>query len=114
MSNRDEFTLDTKRRLCDRAGSNCSFPGCNSPTTGPSDESEIKVDSTGMACHIFAAAPGKGAKRYDPDMSSEERKFVKNGIWMCYKHGKQIDNDECRFTSETLIKWKQVAEKKHN
>ncbi|MFB3302662.1 hypothetical protein [Pseudomonas sp. AMR01] len=45
-------------------------------------------------------------------MSQEERRNVKNGIWMCFKHGKQIDNDECRFTSELLFKWKEVAERK--
>lgn len=65
-----------------------------------------------MACHIYAAAPGKGAKRYDANMSRNDRRNVKNGIWMCYKHGKQIDNDECRFSSETLFKWKEVAEKR--
>lgn len=112
MKNRDNFLKTIKRILCDRAGSKCSFPGCNSPTTGPSDESYLKVDSTGMACHIFAAAAGKGAKRYNPNMSPEERRSAENGIWMCYKHGKQIDNDECRFSSDTLIKWKAVAEKK--
>ncbi len=112
MSNRDEFLMTTKRALCDRAGNKCSFPTCSAPTSGPSDESDSSVDSTGMACHIFAAAEGKGAKRYDGNMSSEERRSVKNGIWMCYKHGKQIDNDECRFSSEILFKWKEVAERK--
>lgn len=112
MTNRDDFLQATKRALCDRANNKCSFPTCNSPTSGPSDESTSKVDSTGMACHIFAAAPGKGAKRYDPNMTSEERRSAENGIWMCYRHGKQIDNDECRFTSEVLFKWKQVAERK--
>lgn len=65
MSNRDEFLMTTKRALCDRAGNKCSFPTCSAPTSGPSDESDSSVDSTGMACHIFAAAEGKGAKRYD-------------------------------------------------
>lgn len=112
MSNRDEFLQTTKRSLCDRVGNKCSFPTCNATTSGPSDESDNAVDSTGMACHVFAAAPGKGAKRYDPDMSSDERRAAKNGIWMCYKHGKQIDNDECRFSSEILFKWKEIAEKR--
>ena len=112
MSSRDEFLQTTKRVLCDRAGNKCSFPTCSAPTSGPSDESISSVDSTGMACHIFAAAKGKGAKRYDSKMSPEERKSVKNGVWMCYRHGKQIDNDECRFSSEILFKWKEVAERK--
>jgi hypothetical protein len=112
MSNRDEFLLTTKRILCDRAGNKCSFPTCNAPTSGPSDESDTSIDSTGMACHIFAAAPGKGAKRHDPNMSPDDRRSVNNGIWMCYKHGKQIDNDECRFNSDVLFKWKEIAERR--
>jgi hypothetical protein len=112
MSNRDEFLMSTRRALCSRAGNKCSFPSCDAPTSGPSDESDESIDSTGMACHIYAAAPGKGAKRYDPDMKPEERRNAKNGIWMCYKHGKQIDNDECRFTSELLFKWKEVSERR--
>lgn len=110
MSNRDEFSEKTKQILRDRVGGRCSFPTCNSPTTGPSNESTVSVDATGMACHIFAAAAGRGAKRFDPDMSSETRKSADNGIWMCYTHGKQIDNDECRFTSDVLFKWKAIAE----
>lgn len=112
MSNRDEFLESTKRVLCNRAGNKCSFPTCDAPTSGPSDESSGSVDSTGMACHIYAAAPGKGAKRYDHDMGVDARRDAKNGIWMCYKHGKQIDNDECRFTSEILFKWKEVSERR--
>lgn len=112
MSNRDEFSMSTKRVLSSRSGNKCSFPACNAPTSGPSDESDESIDSTGMACHIYAAAPGKGAKRYDSKMTSKERRNVKNGIWMCFKHGKQIDNDECRFTSELLFKWKEVAERR--
>ena len=112
MPNSDDFLESTKRTLRDRAGNRCSFPGCNSPTSGPSNESLASVDSTGMACHIFAAAPGKGAKRYNSSMFSEQRRAADNGIWMCYKHGKQIDNDECRFTSDLLLKWKEVAERR--
>ncbi|EPZ8231889.1 hypothetical protein ACXWHK_004687 [Vibrio alginolyticus] len=112
MSSRDNFTQKTKDTLKDRAGNKCSFPSCRAPTSGASDESDESVDRTGMACHIFAAAPGRGARRYDPTMSSEERRSVRNGIWMCYKHGKQIDNDESRFTSEILQKWKEVAERR--
>lgn len=112
MSKRDEFLETTKQILSSRVGGRCSFPSCGSPTSGPSNESERSVDSTGMACHIFAAAGGVGAKRYDPYMEPDERRSVKNGIWMCYTHGKQIDNDECRFTSDVLFHWKAIAEKR--
>ncbi|MEC6881498.1 hypothetical protein [Photobacterium piscicola] len=112
MTVRDNFTQRTKNILRDRAGNKCSFPSCKAPTSGASDESNEKIDSTGMACHIYAAASGIGAKRYNSNMTAAERKSVKNGIWMCYKHGKQIDNDECRFLPEILLKWKEVAERR--
>jgi hypothetical protein len=112
VSSRDDFTQKTKEILKDRAGNKCSFPTCRAPTSGASNESEASVDRTGMACHIFAAAPGRGARRYDAKMTSDERKSIRNGIWMCYKHGKQIDNDESRFTVEILQKWKEVAERR--
>lgn len=112
MSNRDDFTPKTKEILAKRTGYKCSFPSCWINTIGPSDEKESPIDTTGMACHIYAAAEGKGAKRYKKDMTSEERKSLENGIWMCYKHGKQIDNDENRFTAETLHQWKKIAEKR--
>lgn len=110
MATRDEFNQRTKDILAKRTGYKCSFPSCWSNTIGPSNESTSPIDSTGMACHIYAAAPGKGAKRYKKDMTHEERKSENNGIWMCYKHGKQIDNDEERFTAEMLFQWKQIAE----
>ena len=112
MSNRDNFSQGTKDILAKRTGFKCSFPSCWTTTIGPSDESESPIDATGMACHIYAAADGKGAKRYKKDMTTEQRKSIDNGIWMCYKHGKQIDNDEVRFTADSLHQWKKIAEKR--
>jgi hypothetical protein len=65
-----------------------------------------------MACHIAAAAGGRGARRYQPDMSPAERGLIGNGIWMCYTHGKLIDTDETRFTIPMLQKWRAIAEER--
>lgn len=107
---RDDFTLETKIQLAKRVSYHCSFPGCGSLTIGPSDESEKSTSSVGTACHISAASDGKGARRYDANLSSEQRKHISNGIWMCDKHGKLIDTDESRFSTELLKTWKELAE----
>ena len=60
-NNRDEFPLNVKKALADRAGNRCSFPGCGAPTMGPSDEAPNASSNVGMACHIVAAASGPGA-----------------------------------------------------
>ena len=67
-----------------------------------------KTINVGEASHICAAAPG--GKRYNPQMTSEERKSFDNGIWMCRTHAALIDRDEKYFTVEMLRKWKEDAE----
>lgn len=107
---RDEFTLETKIQLAKRVSYHCSFPGCGSLTIGPSDESKNSTSNVGTACHITAASKGKGARRYDTNQSPEQRKHISNGIWMCDKHGKLIDTDETRFSTELLKTWKELGE----
>lgn len=108
-NNRDEFSEATKVIIAKRAGYLCAFPNCGSLTISASDESDEGISSSGMACHISAASSGKNARRYDGNMTPEERSHANNGIWMCYKHGKLIDTDEERFTTETLIHWKKLS-----
>jgi hypothetical protein len=104
---RDDFTLETRRRLASRAGWICSFPGCRAHTIGATGDSEGVID-IGTAAHICAAAPG--GPRYDATMSSQDRASVNNGIWMCRDHGKAIDSTDSRFTVEQLREWKGSAE----
>lgn len=107
---RDDFSEDTKKQLARRVGYYCSFPNCGTITVGPSSETKSSSSSIGTAAHIAAASSGKGARRYIPTMTSQERKDISNGIWMCSKHGKLIDTDETRFTIPLLKHWKQIAE----
>lgn len=106
----DNFSNATKDQLAKRAGYRCSFVGCGAPTFGPSEEKETSTVGSGMACHISAASAGPSARRYIKVMSSEARKDISNGIWMCYTHGKIIDADEKRFSIEILKKWNEIAE----
>ncbi len=109
-SNRDNFSARTRRDLAARAGHVCSFPGCTQPTSGPGAEAASATVDVGEACHIAAAASGPGARRYDPSMTSAERRSIDNGLWMCRTHAKLIDSDEATYTVAQLHEWKREAE----
>lgn len=51
-----------------------------------------------------------GGPRYDPDMASEVRSDISNGIWLCQTHAKLIDDDEFTYTPAVLRDWKETAE----
>ena len=89
-TNRDDFNKDTVLRAAQRTAFRCSF--CRVPTIGPSRESNNAVSNIGVAAHICAAAPG--GKRYDPNMTKQQRKSIDNCIWMCQVHAHLIDTDE--------------------
>ncbi|HEY4437307.1 MAG TPA: hypothetical protein VGN40_14225 [Lelliottia sp.] len=108
--NRDDFSPKTKQALAARANFKCSFTGCTQITCGPSHESSSAVNSTGVASHIYAAAPG--GRRYKKDMTSEERSDITNGIWLCATHSVMIDRDEVTFTPEKLHQMKAEHERK--
>ncbi len=97
---RDDFKKRTKSDLALRASYLCSL--CHKSTVGPSDEASNAVTMIGVAAHIAAAAPGPGARRYDPSMTPEERSSIDNGIWLCADCSIVIDRDEIRYTPEKL------------
>ena len=105
-TNRDEFSPSTKERAAKRAAYRCAF--CGKPTIGPSFENNRAVSNTGVAAHICAAAPG--GKRYDPNMTPEQRMSIDNCIWMCQTHAHLIDTDEATYTVSVLKEMKQKAE----
>lgn len=110
VKNRDEFTEATKRTLAERVAWRCSFPGCGKNTVGPDSADPKKRINNGTAAHICAAA--SNGPRYDASMSTEDRRAITNGIWMCKDHGTLIDSDYTIYSSDTLRQWKQEAEYK--
>ena len=104
---RDDFRASTIRTLAQRVGYRCSNPDCRNATTGPHSESD-KATIVGIAAHISAAAPG--GPRYDPTLTSEERRAPENGIWLCRNCSGLIDTDSNRFPVELLYEWKFGAE----
>ncbi len=109
-NNRDDFPEKTKDKLSKRVGLRCSNPDCRVPTSAPSNESDDAINNIGVAAHICAAASGKGARRYDSNMTPEQRKSFNNGIWLCDNCSTKIDKDETTYTVELLNEWKKQAE----
>lgn len=107
MARRDDFTAKTIRQLAQRVGYVCSRPGCGQITIGPQKGSKGVV-LLGEAAHICAAA--SGGPRYDPNMTTEERKSYENGIWLCPTCAALIDRDEVHYSVEMLHEWKAKAE----
>jgi hypothetical protein len=107
VSQRDDFTQDTIRKLGERVSLHCTKPDCRAPTKGPHTDGE-KAVSVGKACHIHAASPG--GPRYDASQSEEERRSIDNGIWLCSNCGTLIDTDAARFPALMLREWKMRAE----
>jgi hypothetical protein len=104
---RDEFRQATKDLMAKRAGWLCSNPDCRCATVGAA-EGHDGVINIGVAAHITAAS--SDGPRYDPSLTSEQRRHHSNGIWLCQKDGKAVDSDEQHFTIEMLQKWKRYAE----
>jgi len=104
---RDEFSAQVKDALCRRVANRCSNPSCWAITSGPQATSDRAVN-VGVAAHITAAA--SRGPRFDPRLSTAERRAASNGIWLCQTCGKLVNSDLSQFTAEQLRLWKRNAE----
>ena len=107
--NGNDFSQQVKDILAKRVGTLCSNPTCCAPTFGPRSENTKSIN-IGVAAHIEGAA--HGAARYNPTQSSEERSSIENGMWLCQKCAKLIDNDSTKYTVSLLKHWKEKAEER--
>jgi len=103
---RDNFRKNTIEVLKARVAYRCSNPDCRVQTIAPAEGG--KVNNIGIAAHIFAAS--KGGPRPNQSITSEERKSIDNGIWLCSNCSINIDKDEKRYSPELLRQWKIDAE----
>ena len=105
MSSRDDFSKKTVDILARRAGGMCSI--CKCLTWGPNDNPYTSTN-IGKAAHITAAS--EGGPRYDQNMTPEERKSLKNGIWLCSNCHDKVDRDDERYSTKYLHELKREAE----
>jgi hypothetical protein len=103
---RDDFSQGTKDLLAKQVNLRCSNPGCKQPTSGPQVD-PAKAINVGVAAHITAAS--FGGPRYNPTLTSDERCSPENGIWLCQKCAKLIDNDEVHYDVDRVRNWKRGA-----
>jgi hypothetical protein len=103
----DDFPAQVTRFLAARAGHACCV--CHAPTSGPG-AAPTAVINDGVAAHITAASPA--GPRYDPSLSLEQRKAADNGIWVCTKHGREIDSVASTYSVESLRGLKRIREDK--
>jgi hypothetical protein len=105
---RDEFPARVINALAKRVAYRCSNPDCRVPTIAASKEEEAKFNTIGKAAHICAAAAG--GPRYDETMSSDERKSINNGLWLCSICADKIDRDTFLHSKNLLLDWRKLAE----
>ena len=104
---RDDFPASVRRTLGQRVGYLCSHPECGVSTIGPGSGAGDVV-TVGVAAHIAAASPG--GPRFDPAMTAADRADIRNGIWLCQTHAREIDAALHAYSVEILRSWKQRAE----
>lgn len=106
---RDDFTAPTKDVIARRVGYRCSL--CRRGTVGPNADPS-RANNIGVAAHITAASPG--GPRYNSELTSDERRDARNGIWCCQNCAKLIDSDLRRFPIAALIELREQAERAAN
>lgn len=104
---RDDFEKKTIEVLIKRVGNRCSNPNCRQLTSGP-HTTVSKSINIGVAAHITAAS--KNGPRFDAKLTTEERRHIDNGIWLCQSCSKLIDSDTERYSSDILREWKRLSE----
>lgn len=105
---RDNFTAQTVKFLRERVNNFCSNPDCRRLTSEPKQGGASGINLTGVAAHICAAS--SLGPRYDESMSTEARKDISNGIWLCNRCARLIDIEPNVYPTELLQQWKKNAE----
>jgi hypothetical protein len=102
---RDDFPIPVLKQLAAEVAFLCSNPKCCAPTIGPSKQRGIS--NVGVGAHITAAAPG--GPRFNKRLTRAQRIAAGNGIWMCHRCGRLVDNDAKTYPVEMLRRWKREA-----
>ncbi|WP_433367974.1 hypothetical protein [Streptosporangium sp. CA-115845] len=101
-----DYTQGTKSALAHLSGGLCYYPGCPEPVLR---EDEGKYYIIGFISHIRAAYPN--GPRFDNTMDDDDRRDIKNLIFLCEPHHLRIDKERPQdYSVETLHRWKEQRE----
>jgi hypothetical protein len=100
-------TSTTVRKLFAFSMNQCAFPSCQTPVVDT-----VTHTITAEVCHICAQSPG--GPRYDASQSVEQRHSLENLVLMCSVHHKIIDDpaNEGTYTVEKLLAIKHSHEER--
>lgn len=104
---RDDFSAPTRQIIKRQAGGCCAK--CEIKTTSYDGQNERPL-TTGEAAHIEASC--EDGPRYNSEDSSQYRRSVKNGIWLCNQCHALVDNDPSRFGVYRLMEFKEEQRQK--
>jgi hypothetical protein len=90
------LSVAERKKLHDRAGGECSFPGC-------------AVREPLQEAHIFARSDG--GPRANPTMEKQSREVYENFLMMCPNDHYTIDHDEEKYTVAVLKEMKAAHER---
>lgn len=112
------ISLKTHKRLWNRAGQTCAYPGCDQLLMIPTEAQDDDV-IVGKECHIVAR--GDDGPRSPKALTKEEKKDYAhliadrdgyaNFILMCGVHHDMIDTDVSAWTVERLVTLKKTQER---
>jgi hypothetical protein len=102
-----EFLEPVKQKLRERVAFMCSNPLCRRLTVKKNAKSDGIVRS-GKASHIYSAS--KTGPRSKHNKKPNFIESFKNGIWLCDKCSREVDDNQSIYTVSDLLKWKSDAE----
>lgn len=97
------FTASQNQRIVAMSGGQCTYPDCNTFFAYLDDDNNLGWDFQGA--HINS--PTENGPGYDPDI---DENYVNdpylNGIALCLKHHKLVDDHPTTYTAGRLQEWK--------
>lgn len=108
MGRRLAVPQSEQRKLFQRSGNTCAYPGCNIRLTSAATEDNPLV-AVGEIAHIVAYEPD--GPRGDPALAPRDRNRYENLLLMCNTHHELIDAQPATYTVEWLLEIKYEHER---
>lgn len=103
IKNRQNFSQLNRWQLAMSVNFRCARPGCGLVTHFYDPSRNKTINIQGQAAHIHAASPR--GPRYEPDLTAEQTRSFKNGVWLCANCATLIDRLPDEHPSDLLYLW---------